>query len=165
MVGRALKAPDLFARELGGWVLVGPSPQEEADEWSYRTLSTRTLRDAEGKVEAVLEATFLVYPLKKARPDGPFRNTILVGRSRTNDVCISHSSVSKLHARVRVSEQGMLFVSDAGSSNGSMLDGAALAPDVEKPLANGAQLRFGGCALQAFDPERFASILIRFAEP
>ena len=165
LVGRAVSAPDRLARELGTWVLVGPPPTEESDEWSYRTLSTRTLLDAHGKVEAVLDATFFVYPLKKARPDGPFRSTILVGRSRTNDVCIAHSSVSKLHARIRMSEQGMLFVSDAGSSNGSALDGTALAPDAERPLGNGAQVRFGACSLQAFTPERFVSILSRFAEP
>lgn len=165
LVGRAVASPERLARELASWVLVGPAPTEETDEWSYRTLSTRTLRDAAGKVEAVLDATFVVYLLRKARPDGPFRNTILVGRSRTNDVCIAHSSVSKLHARIRISENGALLVSDAGSSNGTTLDGASLPPDVESPLASGAQLRIGACSMQLFEPERFASILTRFAEP
>ena len=165
LVARAAAAPDRMALELGGWVLVGPRPAEENDEWSFRTLSTRTLRDETGKVEAILDPMFVVYPLRKARPDGPFRNTILVGRSRTNDVCIAHSSVSKLHARIRISDLGALFVSDAGSSNGTTLDGAALAADVERPISNGAHLNFGACAMQAFTPERFASILARFAEP
>ena len=164
LVARAVSSRARLTHELGAWVLVGPRPAEEVDEWSFRTLSTRTLRDAAGKVEAVLDATFVVYALKKARPDGPFRNTILVGRSRTNDVCIAHSSVSKLHARVRINDNGAHLLSDAGSSNGTILDGEALPPDQERPLASGAHLRFGGCAVQLFEPERFVAMLARFDE-
>jgi pSer/pThr/pTyr-binding forkhead associated (FHA) protein len=165
MLEPAVRSPERLVRELGAWILVGPPPTEETDEWSFRTLSTRTLRDETGQVEAVLDGTFLVYLLKKARPDGPFRSTILIGRSRTNDVCIAHSSVSKLHARVRIDERGQHFVSDAGSSNGSTLDGVALARNLERPLASGAQLRVGACSVQAFTPERFVSVLTRFAAP
>lgn len=164
LIARAVASRERLANELGAWVLVGPRPLEEGDEWSFRTLSTRTLRDAAGKVEAVLDATFVVYALKKARPDGPFRNTILVGRSRTNDVCIPHSSVSKLHARIRADERGALFLSDAGSSNGTTLNGVKLSADQEHPLASGAHLIFGGCSVQAFEPTRFATMLARFDE-
>ncbi|OGQ11196.1 MAG: hypothetical protein A2138_06570 [Deltaproteobacteria bacterium RBG_16_71_12] len=164
LIARAVAARERLATELGAWVLVGPRPLEEGDEWSFRTLSTRTLRDAAGKVEAVLDASFVVYALKKARPDGPFRNTILVGRSRTNDVCLAHSSVSKLHARIRADDRGALFLSDAGSSNGTSVDGVQLKPEQEHALASGARLCFGGCSLQAFEPERFVEMLARFDE-
>ena len=165
LVARAVSSRERLTHELGAWVLVGPRPAEEGDDWSFRTLSTRTLRDAAGKVEAVLDATFVVYTIKKARPDGPFRTTILVGRSRTNDVCIAHSSVSKLHARIRIDDRGALFLSDAGSSNGTTIDGATLPPEQERPLASGAHLRFGACSTQLFEPERFVAMLARFDEP
>ncbi|MCC7073039.1 MAG: FHA domain-containing protein [Deltaproteobacteria bacterium] len=164
LIPRAVGSQRLLSSELGAWVMVGPRPAEEGDEWSFRTLSTRTLRDAAGKIEAVLDATFVVYPLRKARPDGPFRSTILVGRSRTNDICIPHSSVSKLHARIRTDDRGALFVSDAGSSNGTALEGSDLKADEERPLVSGLHLRFGACAVQVFDSERFVAMLLRFDE-
>lgn len=162
LIALAVAAREGLARELGALVLVGPRPVDDG-EWSFRTFSTSTLRDAEGKIEAVLDQGFVVYPVKKARPDSPFRNTILVGRSRTNDVCIAHSSVSKLHARVRVDDGGSLFLSDAASSNGTSLDGTQLQPDQEHPLVSGAFVRFGDCSMQAFEPERFVGMLVRLA--
>src|SRR4051812_26990229 len=121
LVSRATSNPSRLAAELGAWVLVGPPPANEDNEWSFRTLSARTVRDADGVIEAVLDDTYLVLPLKKAQA-GPFASTILVGRSRTNDVCVAHSSVSKLHARIRVAD-GKHYLSDAGSSNGTSVNG------------------------------------------
>jgi hypothetical protein len=162
LVPRAVSNPEALVKDLGAWVLVGPPPAEDANEWSFRTLSARTVRSASGDVEAVLDASYLVFPLKKARR-GPFANTVLVGRSRTNDVCVLHSSVSKLHARVRVADDGRLFLSDAGSSNGTQLGGELMQPDVEKPLAHANQVRFGACVFQVFEPKRFVELLGRFA--
>jgi hypothetical protein len=161
LVKRALDDPEGLASSLGGWVLVGPPPADDANEWSFRTLSARTVRDASGNVEAVLDDTYVVHPLKKQRP-GPFASTILVGRSRTNDVCVSHSSVSKLHARVRVADDGALYLSDAGSSNGTQVNGAPLVPEKETRLDHGLQVRFGGCSFQVFEPSKFALLLRRF---
>ena len=161
LVARAIADPAKLANELGGWVLVGPRPQSEEQEWSFRTLSARTVRDASGEIEAVLDDTYVVLALKKTQR-GPFASTILVGRSRTNDVCVSHSSISKLHARIRVGNDG-LFLSDAGSSNGTSVNGMRLASDAEQRLANGLQVRFGGCSFQVFEPRRFAELLQRFS--
>lgn len=161
LVRRAIADPERFVADLGGWVMVGPPPADDLDEWSFRTLSARTMRDESGAIEAVLDDTFLVYVLKKIRP-GPFASTILVGRSRTNDVCVGHSSVSKLHARVRLADDA-LYLSDAGSSNGTQLNGNLLTVDVEHRLEHGNQVRFGGCSFQVFEPQRFAQLLSRFA--
>lgn len=162
LVSRAVANPVQLTQDLGAWVLVGPPPAEDANEWSFRTLSARTVRDASGKVEAVLDDTYLVHPLKKMRA-GPFASTILIGRSRTNDVCVAHSSVSKLHARIRIDDDHNLFLSDAGSSNGTALAGEPLLKDVEKRLTHSAQVRFGACSFQIFEPDRFVALLQRFS--
>ena len=162
LVSRAVADPVRLTQEIGAWVLVGPAPAEDANEWSFRTLSARTVRDASGAIEAVLDDTYLIHPLKKMRA-GPFASTILIGRSRTNDVCVAHSSVSKLHARIRTNEGGDLLLSDAGSSNGTFIGGDLLAADVEKRLGHGAQVRFGACSFQIFEPERFVTLLQKFS--
>ena len=163
LIPRALEDAASLARELGAWVLVGPPPASEDHEWSFRTLSARTVKNAAGEVEAVLDDTYLVHPIKKMRA-GPWANTILVGRSRTNDVTVAHGSVSKLHARIRVAEDGGFFISDAGSSNGTMVNGDTLAHDAEARLTHGCQVRFGGCSFQVFEPLKFAEILKRFSK-
>jgi hypothetical protein len=162
LVPRAVADPAKLASHLAAWVLVGPPPAEDAGEWSFRTLSARTVRSVSGDLEAVLDVNYVVLPLKKAKP-GPFANTVLVGRSRTNDVCIMHSSVSKLHARIRLGG-GAPTISDAGSSNGTFLDGDQLSPDDERQLKHGMQVRIGACAFQVFEPGRFVELLARFAE-
>ena len=161
LVSRATSDPARLAQDLGAWVLVGPAPAEEGSEWSFRTLSARTVRDASGAVEAVLDETYLVHLLKKAKA-GPFASTILIGRSRTNDVCVAHSSVSKLHARMRI-DGGVLFLSDAGSSNGTYVGVDRLTNGEERRLSHATQVRFGGCGFQVFEPERFVALLRMFS--
>lgn len=161
LVAAALSDPVRLTNEIGAWVLVGPPMHEDAGEWSFRTLSARTVRDASGAVEAVLDDTYLVHPLKKQKA-GPFAGTVLIGRSRTNDVCVAHSSVSKLHARIRTDAAG-LFLSDAGSSNGTFFNVDRLAKDAEAKLVHAAQVRFGACSFQAFEPERFVQLLQKFS--
>ena len=162
LLPRALQDPAKLVAELGGWVVVGAAPSADAEEWTFRTVSSRTVRDESGAIEAILDETFVVYPLKKMKA-GPWASTILVGRSRTNDVCIAHSSVSKLHARVRIGPDG-LFLSDAGSSNGTAVNGEAIKPETEHRLSHATQLRFGAKHFQVFEPGRFVDLLSRFSK-
>ena len=149
-------APALVAL-FGDWVLVGPSEREGEDAWSYRTLSGRRIRSTDGQVIAFLERSFLARAIKKQNV-GPFANTILVGRSRTNDICVMHQSVSKLHARIQVTPDG-LMLSDAGSSNGTSLGGTLLPEGTTGRILHGSHISFGQCAYQAFESSRFVELL------
>lgn len=156
-----------FARKLGGWVLVGHVPDASGD-WSYRTgsvtssRSVRAVRGADGELEAMIDTGWSVFVVKKAPGNATFAHTVLIGRASTNDVVLSHSSVSKLHARVQLSRDG-LVLSDAGSSNGTIVNGDQLRSGEEVGLVSGDLVRFGSVALQLFAPEQLCSILTRFA--
>src|SRR5688500_16202833 len=120
LTATAVSDPARLKAELGSsWVLVGPVPREEA-EWRFRTMAARPVIDASGNIEAVLHDAYAVFALAKKVQTRSFASTILLGRSSTNDVCVAHSSVSKLHARIRFEGQ-QLYVSDAGSSNGTFV--------------------------------------------
>jgi hypothetical protein len=155
-----------FARKLGGWALVGHVP-DATDDWSYRTgsvtssRSVRAVRAADGALEAMLDFSWHVFVIKKAPTNTTFLQTVLVGRSSTNDIVLSHSSVSKLHARIQLSRDG-LVLSDAGSSNGTIVNGDQLRNGEDAGLVSGDLLRFGSVALQVFAPEQLCSILTRF---
>jgi len=157
---------EAFARHLGGWVLLGHIP-EAGGEWSYRTgavtssKSVRAVRNATGELEAMIDIGWTVFVVKKAQTNTTFAQTVLVGRSSTNDVVLAHSSVSKLHARIQLSRD-CLVLSDAGSSNGTIVNGDQLRAGEGATLASGDLLRFGSVALQLFSPDVLWSILTRY---
>jgi hypothetical protein len=148
---------------VGRWVMVGQLPSESSD-WSYRTGAMATergmhaVRTATGELEAMIDSAWSVFALRKRDPKGAFASTILIGRAATNDVILAHSSVSKLHARVRIRDDG-LVLSDAGSSNGTIVNGDQLGNGEDLALGSTDLLRFGGVALQLFETTRLCEVL------
>lgn len=162
LVAQAVReSPDALKATMGDMALVGPPPSSE-DEWTFRTASLRTVRERVGNAEVIVDEAFLVHPIRKLRP-GPFAGTVLVGRSGSNDICIVHSSVSKLHARIAVKPDG-LFLSDAGSSNGTFVNGKRLADGQEVRLSSGDFVMFGACHYVALDAPSLHAVLLRFSQ-
>jgi hypothetical protein len=141
--------------------LVGPKPPGGEDDWSFRTASLRTVRQKVGDSDVIVDEGFLVFPIKKTKT-GPFATTVLVGRSASNDVAVPHSSVSKLHARISIKPDG-LYLSDAGSSNGTVVNARKLRPSEEVKLASGDLILFGACPYVVLDAASLHAILQRFA--
>ncbi|MEQ8460599.1 MAG: FHA domain-containing protein [Sandaracinaceae bacterium] len=135
-----------FCDRLGFGALVGTPPvSEEERSWSYHTVALRgTFSRAAPGIDL---KTSWVYPLTKVQPR--FAGTLLVGRAQSNDVCIDHESISKLHARIRMDGDAM-HISDAGSKNGIELDYTPLKG--ERELKDGAMVRLGHYTFQFHRP-------------
>jgi hypothetical protein len=100
-----------------------------------------------------------VYPLRRtARSIGAF---VSVGRTANNDVAIVDSTVSRFHAFVRLAEGKPACIQDAGSTNGTTVNGQPVPTQGEGeavPLKPGDDVRIGsvdftyldGAALQEF---------------
>lgn len=144
-------------------LLVGPPTNTDPD-WAYRTASLNLVRETINGQELVFDASFVVHPLKKLRP-GPFASTVLIGRSGSNDVCILHGSVSKLHARAALQPDGTWLLSDAGSSNGTVVQGKVLAARETRTLTPGMLIAIGACHFTVVDAVRFHEILLRLDNP
>ena len=96
----------------------------------------------------------LVCHVITKRPGAIFGGQLTVGRTRNTDVCINHPKVSKLHAYFTRSGQGAALryhIVDAGSTNGTWLNGLRLEGDQPRAIADGDSLRFGQpvCAFYA----------------
>jgi hypothetical protein len=91
-----------------------------------------------------------LYPLAK-KPGASFPDRITIGRTSNNDVVVADPSVSRLHAYVRQADGWM--VADAGSKNGSWIDGVVLEPRRETALPPGARVRFGDVQLTFYRSE------------
>lgn len=74
------------------------------------------------------------YPLK------PGANSF--GRKAENDVCIADAYVSGRHGQIDVADDGV-YVTDTGSTNGTMLNEAKLAPNMRTKLQPGDVIRLG----------------------
>lgn len=67
---------------------------------------------------------------------------IYIGRKTDNQVFLAHSSVSRSHARLLNTAQG-LSIQDLNSRYGTFVDGIAVDPDKPQIIHPGAEIRFG----------------------
>ncbi|MFW5878448.1 MAG: FHA domain-containing protein [Myxococcota bacterium] len=78
------------------------------------------------------------------RPGGPFKDRISVGRTRTNDIQIEYPKISKFHAYFTTNEDGTSYrITDAGSTNGTFVNGHLLTEGKPVVLPDRAMLGFG----------------------
>jgi hypothetical protein len=94
-----------------------------------------------GRESPAVAMNFELFPLTK-KPGASFPDRITIGRTGNNDIVIPEHSVSRFHAYVR-RDATQWVVADAGSKNGSWLDGKALLARKERPLASHAVVRLG----------------------
>ena len=70
----------------------------------------------------------------------------MIGRDFECDGVLSHSTVSRRHARLVLADN-ILQIEDLGSTNGTAVDGAVVAAGALRPLHMGAKLRIGDIEL------------------
>jgi hypothetical protein len=87
---------------------------------------------------------YLVLAVVKS-PNNPWSDRISVGRARNNDVVIVDHSISKLHAHFS-ERAGSLCISDAGSSNGTRVNGIILDKGEVLRVKSGDVITFGALA-------------------
>ncbi len=87
-----------------------------------------------------------IAPLTKRPGSNSFTMMITIGRTDNNDIVLKHSMISKFHAYFRRMGEKWTFC-DAGSRNGTTLDGRRLAPERSYPVKPGSQIQLGGTVL------------------
>ena len=100
------------------------------------------------------------YTPIKRRPDSPWENWVTVGRSRNNDVQLTHGSVSKMHGYFMLEcASGKWRLVDAGSSNGTCVNGKRLQTNAPQSLCSGDVVAFGQCTLIFYTAAELFGIL------
>lgn len=156
---RAHPHPVLLCREAG-----------DKDEASFHTafmsrdalFETMSMNDGapESGSESLEGRLFAV----RKRQGGPFADRIGVGRARNADVSLPLPRVSKYHAYFSKEEGGTGYVlTDAGSKNGTSIDGAPLDPRTPHVVSDGAEITFGPYVFRFFTAAGFAEMVARRA--
>jgi pSer/pThr/pTyr-binding forkhead associated (FHA) protein len=134
-----------------------PPADDEEDESTQTEYRYKT-------VSGVTPTTFgggepMVFLLTKTR-DNAFQRRVTVGRTSNNDLPVEDPSVSRFHAWFqREDEDAPWFVVDAGSKNGTKVNGKALEKKKPHALTPGTRIRIGHVELSFFDSAGFIRML------
>jgi hypothetical protein len=94
--------------------------------------------------------------------DRPAGGKLLVGRGSEREYNIDHSTVSKRHAVILFDEERKAYqLGDAGSTNGTLLNGQAVESGAPVYLRDGNVVSFGDCDYLFFSPDGFIDLLKR----
>lgn len=95
--------------------------------------------------------------LRVTTPDGQVREypitmaSVVVGRSEGTGVVIDHVSVSRRHALLHLSDEG-LAIEDLGSANGSFIGSQRIAANTKTKVDDGQSIRFGDVEAHFLSP-------------
>lgn len=90
------------------------------------------------------DSRYFVVPLRKrAAVDALSMERISVGRARNKDIVLRDPSVSKFHGWFEMDEYRTFHYADAGSKNGSTINGRRLEPRQPTPVHPGDTVVFG----------------------
>lgn len=105
--------------------------------------------------DAVREATPCgVAPVEKRPGANPFALMVTLGRAPNNDVVLNHPALSKFHAYLRRGAAGGWVIDDAGSTNGTLLDGQPVEKARGLRVRSGARITLGGeVEVELVEPE------------
>jgi hypothetical protein len=148
--------------QLGTLALVGPPAAPGTTEGQFR-YATEFTRRGPGAADPMADFfDNLAIGLLK-RPGSAFGSVLVVGRASNSDVWIDDISVSKLHARIAIEEDGAHVISDARSTNGTWVNEVQLDEREERLLVDGTRLRFGDRAFTVRSVTTLHQMLSRFA--
>lgn len=121
------------------------------EEFRFQTLVTEGVAHSaeERRSTDVFRIRHWIIPVKK--PEGMAgQDRVFLGRAESNDICVPHKTVSKLHGYF-ARDPGVTtrwFVVDTGSANGTKHNGLRLAPRARAALVDGDTINFGRCVFQ-----------------
>lgn len=159
MVARARTLSGPLEQHFREPVLLVVAPSEE---WAAVNAPTQVSLSDTGEVKQAASVTMLptlVVPFDRSRMlESP---RLSLGRAAQCDVILPFAAVSKLHGHFLASAAGAWSFEDAGSQNGTAIDGVRLDAGHPAPLRNRALLRFGDVTARFLEPAAFCEDLRR----
>jgi hypothetical protein len=106
----------------------------------------------------VADRWFAIPFRKPVASESRYPKRISIGRSADKDIVLRHNTVSKFHAWFELAIEGTYHVADAGSRNGTRLNGRNVVAG-PMPIAPGDTLRFGSVEALVCSPSDLAAAI------
>lgn len=132
----------------------------DPDKVDFRTCDSKSRFALLAEAARLEQDALGVIPIDKS-PRNPYSDRISLGRARNCDVVIRHPSISKLHAHVRVHEDGSYTLVDLDSRNGTRIGERVLTPHMPEPLLPNSVVILGEVVLRVMNAERLREELLR----
>jgi hypothetical protein len=129
--------------------------QQDMREWRLPRRSDQPDRSALRRLEYLVRewAFASVHPLVPATPAAAPGTPVTIGRSRSCDVLVRGSTISKIHAAVVFDpDAGGYRITDQGSRHGTRVDGEKLPAGASALLASGNLVTLGTSIFVFFEP-------------
>ena len=140
-------------------VALGAAPE---DDGAFRTqVLTKSQINRAGGGGSEEGSDVAVVPVTKRMADA-FQAFIWVGRESRCDVPLPFDSVSKLQAQFVKKTNGEYELIDAGSTNGTFVNGTRLERNKGVPIKSGQKVRFGKVEALFLNPEAFWDELAKY---
>jgi hypothetical protein len=134
-------------------ISVEPTFGEFEEELKQEDLERQLGPNMKAPGPTIGEAPKVTLTLRISQPDAankevdlqfvPGGKRVNVGRATDNDLYLNHSSVSKIHAALKMDNLGNLLVADTGSTNGTQINGKRIPYGEACPIADGDVIAFG----------------------
>lgn len=114
------------------------------------------------RAESTAGLSLVVYALRRNGKSAS--HLITLGRAPDNDVVVPDVSISRFHAFVKEGSGGRWLMQDAGSTNGTTVNGTSVPRQGHGPpseLASGDDVRLGQVELTFLDTEALVSFALR----
>jgi hypothetical protein len=145
-------APDAFAARHGNGFLLFTAKRLDGPESTNSTKLMLDDGDREAPDGRTAGLAVVVYPMRSRDPSkGPI---VTLGRDSKQDVVIPDMSVSRFHAFAKPGPDGALLLQDAGSTNGTTVNGQSVLTAGAGParrLGPGDNVRLGHIELTFTD--------------
>jgi hypothetical protein len=113
---------------------------------------------------ALIDLGFFLEPIAGRWP-GEFGDVVTVGRARGNDIYIADPTVSKLHAYFRRDEEGVIWLFDPGSRNGTFVGSVRMRMGTQHKLGESEVVSFGGIRALFKQPAALQKFLRKVPTP
>lgn len=103
---------------------------------------------------------YYAVPIRKRTDvDAAFRDRISIGRALNKDLVFRHASISKFHAYFQLGAPYVCALADAGSKNGTSVNGARIPPKGVTEVVSGDKVTFGSVRTVVLDARTLWRVL------
>lgn len=155
-------SPEAFEKQHGSAFLL-MSAAELKQPTGPRATQVRGLPGDDRVSERTAHLSLRVFPV--ARTERSLFPFVTLGRTKNNDIVLPEVTVSRFHAFFKRSDDGRMILQDAGSTNGSAVNGKPVpvqGKGAPVQLKSGDNLRFGSVELTFLSVQALREFILEF---